>query len=86
MNNPSQNLIPPDGPTGAGQADTTEVDDDAELRVRTARLLLLGRAGNHRSRRKGPIADGATVECCDLCRQYSSDAEALVRLQELGIA
>lgn len=86
MNNPSQNLIPPDGPTGPGQADTTEVDDDASCECEQPGYFYSSVPGIIARVERGRLADGATVERCDLCRQYSSDAEALVRLQELGIA
>jgi hypothetical protein len=32
----------------------------------------------------GRLAEGAKVECCDLCRRYDSDEAALNRLKELG--
>ncbi len=34
----------------------------------------------------GRVAPGALVERCDMCERFASDAEAIAKLQELGIA
>ncbi|MDA7979467.1 MAG: hypothetical protein MPJ50_11945 [Pirellulales bacterium] len=34
----------------------------------------------------GRVAPGAVVERCDFCQQYPSDAAALAKLRELGLA
>ena len=34
----------------------------------------------------GRLAEGASVERCDLCQRYASDEAALAKLRELGIA
>ncbi|HEY3963624.1 MAG TPA: hypothetical protein VGM05_03640 [Planctomycetaceae bacterium] len=86
MNNPPQNLIPPDDPTGTGQPETTEADDDAICECEQPGYFYSGVPGIIARMEDGRLAEGATVERCDLCQRYRSDAEALVKLQELGIA
>ena len=86
MNYPLQSRTPPDNPTGADHSDTTEADDDAVCECEHPGYFYSGVPGIIARVEGGRLADGATVERCDLCRRYSSDAEALVKLQELGIA
>lgn len=86
MNDSSQNLIPPDDPTGTGQTDTTEADDDAICDCESPGYFCSGAPGIIARVENGRLVEGAAVERCDLCRRYPSDAAALNMLRELGIA
>jgi hypothetical protein len=85
MNQSSQNQIPRDDAPGAGQTDPND-EDDSRCDCEFPGYFYSGVPGVIARVENGRLAEGASVERCDLCRRYPSDAAAREWLRELGIA
>lgn len=86
MNRSAENRIPHDDSINAEQPVTADDADDFHCDCEQPGYFHSGVPGILARIENGRVAEGATIERCDLCQRFRSDAAARARLKELGIA